>query len=123
MWQGKLFGRRLGDLGKLLVAVSPGQEDGYKEDLLVPKFLVSATRYIEDNVGVEGIYRMSGSQGRQKVGWGRCRLPVVSAKLERMVNYIADPGAVPGDQVPFLRVEQSVVSLVYYEIVLYEFNS
>ena len=30
--------------------------------------IVSACKYIEDNVEIEGIYRLSGSSARQKVG-------------------------------------------------------
>ena len=37
-------------------------------DVLVPKLIVSACKYIEDNVEIEGIYRLSGSAARQKVG-------------------------------------------------------
>lgn len=36
-------------------------------DVLVPKLIVSACKYIEDNVEIEGIYRLSGSAARQKV--------------------------------------------------------
>jgi hypothetical protein len=57
--QGRLFGRRLGDLVRCVVPVGGS-------DLLVPDFVVSACGYIEDHVTVEGLYRMSGSQGRQK---------------------------------------------------------
>ena len=72
-----MFNRRLQELPKELVVVGEGQE----RDLLVPRWVqatsyshfwrcrlvVSACRYIEDQVEVEGLYRMSGSQGRQKV--------------------------------------------------------
>ena len=34
----------------------------------MPKLIVSACKYIEDNVEIEGIYRLSGSAARQKVG-------------------------------------------------------
>jgi hypothetical protein len=61
--QGNLFGRRLGDLTNILVTIGAEQ----KTSLLVSKFVASACKYIEDNVEIEGIYRMSGSQGRQKV--------------------------------------------------------
>ena len=37
-------------------------------EVLVPKLIVSACKYIEDNVEIEGIYRLSGSSARQKVG-------------------------------------------------------
>ena len=37
-------------------------------DVLVPKLIVSACKYVEDNVEIEGIYRLSGSAARQKVG-------------------------------------------------------
>jgi len=60
--QGRIFGRRLGDLSKLLVSLNDDQTD-----VLVPKLVVSACKYIEDNVQIEGIYRMSGSAARQKV--------------------------------------------------------
>jgi len=59
---GRIFGRRLGDLSKLLVSL----EDSQDTDVLVPKLVVSACKYIEDNVQIEGIYRMSGSAARQK---------------------------------------------------------
>lgn len=36
-------------------------------DVLVPKLIVSACKYIEENVEIEGIYRLSGSAARQKV--------------------------------------------------------
>ena len=36
--------------------------------MLVPKLIVSACKYVEDNVEIEGIYRLSGSAARQKVG-------------------------------------------------------
>ena len=39
-------------------------------DVLVPKLIVSACKYIEDNVEIEGIYRLSGSAARQKVSIG-----------------------------------------------------
>jgi len=61
--QGRIFGRRLGDLGKLLVSLDDKQET----DVLVPKLVVSACKFIEENVHIEGIYRMSGSAARQKV--------------------------------------------------------
>jgi len=60
--QGRIFGRRLGDLSKLLVSLNDEQET----DVLVPKLVVSACKYIEENVQIEGIYRMSGSAARQK---------------------------------------------------------
>jgi len=60
--KGKVFGRRLGDLTQRAVTV-PNLE----ADLLVPKLVASACVFIEERKGVEGIYRMSGSQGRQKV--------------------------------------------------------
>jgi len=59
---GRIFGRRLGDLSKLLVSL----EDSQDTDVLVPKLVVSACKYIEDHVQIEGIYRMSGSAARQK---------------------------------------------------------
>jgi len=61
--QGRIFGRRLGDLGKLLVSLDDKQET----DVLVPKLVVSACKFIEENIHIEGIYRMSGSAARQKV--------------------------------------------------------
>ena len=61
---GRIFGRRLSDLSKLLVSL----EDRENTDVLVPKLIVSACKYIEDNVEIEGIYRLSGSSARQKVG-------------------------------------------------------
>jgi len=60
--KGKVFGRRLGDLTQRAVTV-PNLE----ADLMVPKLVASACAFIEERKGVEGIYRMSGSQGRQKV--------------------------------------------------------
>ena len=33
---------------------------------MVPKLIVSACKYIEENVEIEGIYRLSGSAARQK---------------------------------------------------------
>ena len=60
--KGKVFGRRLGDLTQRAVTV-PNLE----ADLMVPKLVASACVFIEERKGVEGIYRMSGSQGRQKV--------------------------------------------------------
>ena len=33
---------------------------------MVPKLIVSACKYIEDNVEIEGLYRLSGSAARQK---------------------------------------------------------
>ena len=60
----RIFKRRLGDLNKLLVSLDNGCED---TDLLIPKFVVSACKFIEENVCVEGVYRMSGSQARQKM--------------------------------------------------------
>ena len=77
--QGRIFGRRLGDLSKLLVSLNDEQvgetvlittasTPEYQEtDVLVPKLVVSACKYIEENVQIEGIYRMSGSAARQKV--------------------------------------------------------
>jgi len=59
---GRIFGRRLGDLSKLLVSL----EDSQDTDVLVPKLVVSACKYIEENIQTEGIYRMSGSAARQK---------------------------------------------------------
>ena len=59
--KGKVFGRRLGELTQRAVTV-PNLE----ADLMVPKFVVSACTFIEERKGVEGIYRMSGSQGRQR---------------------------------------------------------
>ena len=61
---GRLFGRRLSDLSKLLVCLDEKQDI----DVLVPKLIVSACKYIEENVEIEGIYRLSGSAARQKVG-------------------------------------------------------
>ena len=60
--KGKVFGRRLGELTQRAVTV-PRLE----ADLMVPKFVASACTFIEERKGVEGIYRMSGSQGRQRV--------------------------------------------------------
>jgi len=60
--KGKVFGRRLGDLTQRAVTVP-----NLDADLLVPKLVASACAFIEERKGVEGIYRMSGSQGRQKV--------------------------------------------------------
>eukprot|EP00092_Neocalanus_flemingeri_P040624 GFUD01044233.1.p1 GENE.GFUD01044233.1~~GFUD01044233.1.p1 ORF type:complete len:1367 (-),score=336.91 GFUD01044233.1:86-4186(-) len=60
--RGRIFGRRLGDLSKLLVSL----EDSQDTDVLVPKLVVSACKYIEENIRIEGIYRMSGSAARQK---------------------------------------------------------
>ena len=60
--RGKVFGKRLGELTQRAVSV-PNLE----ADLMVPKFVDSACTYIEDRKEVEGIYRMSGSQGRQRV--------------------------------------------------------
>ena len=60
---GRIFGRRLSELSKLLVSLDENQET----DVLVPKLIVSACKYIEDNVEIEGIYRLSGSAARQKV--------------------------------------------------------
>ena len=59
----RLFGRRLSDLSKLLVSLDDDQET----DVMVPKLMVMAGKYIEDNVEIEGIYRVSGSAARQKV--------------------------------------------------------
>ena len=59
-----MFGRRLSDLSKLLVCLDEKQDI----DVLVPKLIVSACKYIEENVEIEGIYRLSGSAARQKVG-------------------------------------------------------
>ena len=56
----RIFGRRLGNLYKLLVSLEDSQ-------VLVPKLVVSACKYIEDHIEVEGIYSMSGSAARQKV--------------------------------------------------------
>ena len=53
----------MSDLSKLLVSL----EDRENTDVLVPKLIVSACKYIEDNVEIEGIYRLSGSSARQKV--------------------------------------------------------
>ena len=63
---GRIFGRRLSDLSKLLVSLD---EDLQETDLLVPKLIVSACKYIEQNVEIEGIYRLSGSSARQKVSF------------------------------------------------------
>lgn len=60
--QGKVFGRRLAELTKTPVNVGTDDETS----LMVAKFVVSACKYIEDNVEIEGIYRMSGSHPRQK---------------------------------------------------------
>ena len=88
--QGRIFGRRLGDLSKLLVSLNDEQvgqtvliatatTPEYQEtDVLVPKLVVSACKYIEENVQIEGIYRMSGSAARQKVAKLKCsNLPKV----------------------------------------------
>ena len=53
----------MSDLSKLLVSL----EDNQETDVLVPKLIVSACKYIEDNVEIEGLYRLSGSAARQKV--------------------------------------------------------
>ena len=58
-----MFGRRLSDLSKLLVSLDDKQDI----DVLVPKLIVSACKYIEENMEIEGIYRLSGSAARQKV--------------------------------------------------------
>ena len=50
----------MGNLNKLLVSLEDSQ-------VLVPKLVVSACKYIEDHIEVEGIYSMSGSAARQKV--------------------------------------------------------
>ena len=60
--KGKVFGRRLGDLTQRAVTVP-----NFEADLMVPKLVASACTFIEERKEVEGIYRMSGSQGRQKV--------------------------------------------------------
>ena len=57
-----MFGRRLGELAQSSVTVPK-----LEAELLVPKFVAGACAFIEERKGVEGIYRMSGSQGRQKV--------------------------------------------------------
>jgi len=62
--QGRVFGRRLAELTTRAVALADNQQ----MDVLVPSFLVSACEYIERSVEVEGVYRMSGSQQRQRVG-------------------------------------------------------
>ena len=64
----RLFGRRLSDLSKLLVSLDDDQET----DVMVPKLMVMAGKYIEDNVEIEGIYRVSGSAARQKVNILSC---------------------------------------------------
>lgn len=58
--RGRVFGKRLTDLSKLLVSL-----DEYT-DVLVPKFVVNACTYIENNVTTEGLYRLAGSNARQK---------------------------------------------------------
>ena len=84
---GRIFGRRLSDLSKLLVSLEDSEVRLLglllcrhsptpciilqNTDVLVPKLIVSACKYIEDNVEIEGIYRLSGSSARQKVG-GDC---------------------------------------------------
>jgi len=60
---GRIFGRRLNELSKLLVSLIENQDI----EVLIPKLVVSACKYIEEHVHVEGIYRMSGSAARQKV--------------------------------------------------------
>jgi len=60
--QGRVFGRRLAELTTRAVALADNQQ----MDVLVPSFLVSACEYIERSVEVEGVYRMSGSQQRQR---------------------------------------------------------
>jgi len=59
--EGRIFGRKLKDLTKSLV-----QSEDEDLDMLVPRIVVSACNFIEEHIATEGIYRMSGSQARQK---------------------------------------------------------
>jgi len=58
--QGRVFGKRLTDLSTIFVEIDE------HSNIFVPKFVVTAARYIEDHINSVGIYRLAGSNARQK---------------------------------------------------------
>jgi len=58
--QGRVFGKRLTDLSTLFVDIDE------HSNIFVPKFVVTAVNYIENHINSVGIYRLAGSNARQK---------------------------------------------------------
>jgi len=118
LYKGKLFGRKLIELGQTQVALEGIQGD-QGAVIGVPSFVVAAANYIEQHAEIEGIYRVGGSQDRLK----KLRTALEERPLE-LIELSPQPHVVASLLKQFLReLPEPLIPRIFHPLLENCYNS